>query len=391
MAGSVLIINPGSSSKKLALYRGARQVACVHVEREGNGLTASLEAAGTRSVHRLSQDVFARATDWFLGQAERAGVIRGVGDVAAIGLRIVASGEAFRRDRVIDEHYERQLRTAYERSPLHLGPALAELDHARQILPDVPIVGVSDSAFHRTLPETARRYAIPAGDAERRGLFRYGFHGISVGSVVRTLRRGLGTMPARTIVCHLGSGASVTALSRGKSVDTSMGATPMEGLIMATRAGDVDPGILLEMAAERSARQVETDLNRHSGLLALGGSDDIRELLRRERTGDARARLALDTYAYRVRKYIGAYAAALGGLDLLVFTGTIGERSAPMRKRICRDLGYLGVRIDPPKNRRVDTAFAPIGVSRTKARVFVVPTDELSEMARATHTVMTRT
>ncbi|MEX2209564.1 MAG: acetate/propionate family kinase [Patescibacteria group bacterium] len=384
MAGSVLIVNPGSSSKKLALYRGTRQVACAHIEHEGGGVTAALELAGTASTHRLSTDTFARGTDWFLRRAERAGVLRNASDVSAVGLRTVASGEAFRRHRMIDEHYERQLRTAYERSPLHLGPALAELDHARDVLPHVPVVGVSDSAFHLTLPETARRYAIPAGDAERRGLFRYGFHGISVGSVVRTVRRELGRMPARTVVCHLGSGASITALQRGKSVDTSMGATPMEGLIMATRAGDVDPGILLEMAHERSARQVETDLNRHSGLLALGGSDDIRELLKRERKGDSRAKLALDTYAYRVRKYIGAYAAVLGGLDLLVFTGTVGERSVPMRKRICRDLDYLGVRLDAARNRKTDTAFAAINAPRTKARVLVVPTDELGEMARAT-------
>ncbi|MDP9211689.1 MAG: acetate/propionate family kinase [bacterium] len=384
MAGPVLIINPGSSSKKLALYRGTRQVACAHIEHENGGVTAGLELAGTKSAHRLSTDTFAHATDWFLRQAERAGVLRGAQDVSAVGLRIVASGEAFRRHRVIDEHYERQIRTAYDRSPLHLGPALAELDHARQVLPHVPIVGVSDSAFHLTLPEHARRYAIPAGDAERRGLFRYGFHGISVGSVVRTVRRETGRMPARAIICHLGSGASITALQRGKSVDTSMGATPMEGLIMATRAGDVDPGILLEMAAERSARQVETDLNRHSGLLALGGSDDIRELLKRERKGDARAKLALDAYAYRVRKYVGAYAAVLGGLDLLVFTGTVGERSVPMRKRMCQGLDYLGIRLDATKNRRTDTAFASIGAARTKARVLVVPTDELGEMARAT-------
>ncbi|MDP4000042.1 MAG: hypothetical protein Q8Q11_01260 [bacterium] len=388
MARMILVLNPGSASKKLALYRDASLQLAAHVEYENGKIVAQLSGA-TAERFPLPADGFEHATEWFVGQARSAGVIKSRDDIDAVALRIVASGEAFRKHRVIDEHYERQIRTAYERSPLHLGPALAELEEVRKELPDVPVVGASDSAFHITLPDVARRYAIPSGDAERRGLFRYGFHGLSMQSVVRQVRRKYGRMPARTIVCHLGSGASMTALKGGKSVDTSMGATPMEGLVMSTRSGDVDPGILLEMAGERSARQVELDLNRHSGLLALGGSDDIRELVAREQKGDARAGQALDIYAYHVRKYIGAYAAVLGGLDLLVFTGTVGLRSFPIRERVCKDLGYLGVTLDKARNRRAGRG-DEINQSRRKPPVLVLETDEAAEMARSTRDALKR-
>ncbi|MDZ4247759.1 MAG: hypothetical protein U1D32_00560 [Patescibacteria group bacterium] len=388
MARMILVLNPGSASKKLALYRDASLQLAAHVEYENGKIVAQLSGA-TAERFPLPADGFEHATEWFVGQARSAGVIKSRDDIDAVALRIVASGEAFRKHRVIDEHYERQIRTAYERSPLHLGPALAELEEVRKELPDVPVVGASDSAFHITLPDVARRYATPSGDAERRGLFRYGFHGLSMQSVVRQVRRKYGRMPARTIVCHLGSGASMTALKGGKSVDTSMGATPMEGLVMSTRSGDVDPGILLEMAGERSARQVELDLNRHSGLLALGGSDDIRELVAREQKGDARAGQALDIYAYHVRKYIGAYAAVLGGLDLLVFTGTVGLRSFPIRERVCKDLGYLGVTLDKARNRRAGRG-DEINQSRRKPPVLVLETDEAAEMARSTRDALKR-
>ncbi|HEY8109021.1 MAG TPA: acetate kinase [Patescibacteria group bacterium] len=385
MARLILVLNPGSASKKLALYRDASLKLAAHAEYEDGKVVAEL--SGAVSERFPLPDGLDHVTEWFVGQARSAGVLKSREDIDAVVLRVVASGEAFRKHRVIDEHYERQLRTAYERSPLHLGPALAELDDVRKELPAAPVIGASDSAFHVTLPEVARRYAIPSGDAERRGLFRYGFHGLSLQSVVRDVRKRYGRMPARTVVCHLGSGASVTALKGGKSVDTSMGATPMEGLVMSTRSGDVDPGILLEMAAERSARQVENDLNHNAGLLALGGSGDIRELLKREQGGDKRAALALDVFAYRVRKYVGAYAAALGGLDLLVFTGTVGLRSFPMRERICADLGYLGIGLDKARNRRAGSG-DEVGKPRRKPPVLVLECDEAAEMARTARDVL---
>lgn len=389
MADLILVLNPGSASKKLALYRNTSLRLAAHVEYEDGKVVARLSGAVSERFP-LTKDGLEHATEWFIGQARSAGMLKSRDDIDAVVLRVVASGEAFRKHRVIDEHYERQIRTAYERSPLHLGPALAELDNVRSELPDVPVVGASDSAFHVTLPDVARRYAIPSGDAERRGLFRYGFHGLSLQSVVRQIRKRYGRIPARTVICHLGSGASITALRGGKSVDTSMGTTPMEGLVMSTRSGDVDPGILLEMASERSARQVELDLNRHAGLLALGGSDDIRELLAREQKGDARAGQALDIYAYRVRKYIGAYTAALGGLDLLAFTGTVGLRSYPMRQRICnKDLGYLGVTLDKARNRRAGSG-DEVNTARSKPPVLVLETDEADEMARSARDVLKR-
>ena len=228
-----------------------------------------------------------------------------------------------------------------------------------RLLPDAPAVAVFDTAFHRTLPDVAWRYALPAELSERLHLRRYGFHGLSHKYVSERLLHHLGRDPAgtRLITCHLGSGASVCALRDGKSVDTSMGLTPLEGLVMGTRSGDVDPGLLLYLLRTQGMTPDGLDdlLNHQSGLKGLAGQSDVRELEQAADAGDERATLALDIFAYRVRKYIGAYAAALGGLDALAFTGGIGEHSPPMRARICRDLEFLGLssgRRPQPKRHR---------------------------------------
>jgi len=248
-------------------------------------------------------------------------------------------------------------------------------------------VAVFDTAFHRTLPEEAWRYALPSDLADRLGLRRYGFHGISHRFVSGRLLDCLGRAPAgtRLITCHLGSGASVCALLGGASVDTSMGLTPLEGLVMGSRSGDLDPGLLLYLLRTQgmTAQQLDDLLNQDSGLKGLAGKSDVRDLEQAAGAGDARAGMALEIFAYRVRKYLGAYAAALGGLDAVAFTGGIGERGAGMRARICRGLDFLGVTLDDERNWAA-TGGAPALISADggPTPVWVIPTDEERQIAR---------
>ena len=252
-----------------------------------------------------------------------------------------------------------------------------------------------DTAFHATIPAEAHVYALPYEYHERYGVRRYGFHGISLQSVTRkadaTLGGGLAEMKA--VVAHLGNGASITALAGGRSVDTSMGLTPLEGLVMGTRPGDVDPGALLYMMRELGldAAQMDQVLNKESGLLGLSGaSNDMRDILEAATAGDERAGLALDVYCYRLRKYIGAYAAALGGLDLLVFTAGVGENSPAVRAKVCEGLGFLGIELDGEANTRACGADADIAAVGADVRVLVVATDEERVIAEETVAVVAR-
>jgi acetate kinase len=258
-----------------------------------------------------------------------------------------------------------------------------------RLLQQIPAGAVFDTAFHRTMPDVAGLYAIPRDLAERHALRRYGFHGIPHRYVSRRLLRCLGRLEAAgtlMITCHLGNGASVCADRDGKCVDTSMGLTPTEGLVMGTRSGDIDPGLVLHLmtALNLPATEVDELLNRRSGMLGLSGkSGDVRELLRAAQSGDARAELALECFAYRARKYIGAYAAALGGVDAVAFTAGIGERSPDMRQRICRGLEFLGIRLDAVANEKATGDEARrISTDGAAAQVWVVPTDEEAQIAR---------
>jgi acetate kinase len=256
----------------------------------------------------------------------------------------------------------------------------------------VPVVAVFDTAFHRTIPDVAGLYALPLEMGRERGLHRYGFHGTSYRYVSARLLQRLGR-PAtgtRLIVCHLGNGASVCAIRDGRSVDTSMGLTPLEGLVMGTRSGDVDPGLLLHLLHQEGLTPDQLDrlLNQESGLLGLGGKADVRDLQQAAASGDSRAELALDAFAYRVRKYVGAYAAVLEGLDALAFTAGIGEHSVTVRARVCQGLHWLGVRLDPGVNERPGPGEVRISAADATVQVWVIPTDEESQIARETAAVL---
>ena len=308
--------------------------------------------------------------------------------IDAVGHRVVHGGAAFTQPTRVTPEVLKILHGLGDLDPLHNPTEIAMIETGLRLLPQTPAVAVFDTAFHQTLPELAWRYALPRELSDRFGLRRYGFHGISYQYVSERLLQclGRGREGTRLIICHLGSGASVCALRDGKSVDTSMGLTPLEGLVMGTRSGDIDPGLLLylQRSAKMSAETVDDLLNHQSGLLGVAGQSDVRELEKAATGGDAHAELALELFAYRVCKYIGAYTAALEGLDAVAFCGGIGEHSASMRSRICRRLAFLGLKLDSTRNAAVGKEAAKVSAEAAAVSVWVIPTDEERQIARET-------
>lgn len=304
--------------------------------------------------------------------------------VEAVVHRIVHGGAKFTQPTLLDEPALATLTALNPLAPLHNPPALAAVEEGRALLPDVPHVAVFDTAFHVTLPTRAREYALPRDLCERLEIRRYGFHGTSHAHVMNATTAYLQQQPQqlRIISCHLGNGASVAAIEYGRSVETSMGMTPLEGLVMGTRCGDVDPGVLLriQQAGGMTAQALDQLLNKESGLQGLTGSSDLRVIEERAATGDESCRLALTLYSHRARKYVGAYAAVMGGVDVIAFTGGIGEHSALMRHRILQRLDFLGVLIDEDRNREVQVnhaaPVASIAETHSRVKILVVQADE---------------
>ena len=299
-----------------------------------------------------------------LAGGDVAAAARSAGSLDAVGHRVVHGGTRFLGPAVIDDAVRAGIAGLAPLAPLHQPPALAGIDAARAALPGLAHVASFDTAFHRTLPAGARLYALPAEWCERLGIRRYGFHGLSVAHAAPRAAEMLACDPAETrvVVCHLGGGASVTAVDRGRSVETTMGFSPLEGLVMATRSGSVDPGAILALLrAGLDPDALERMLDRESGLLGLTGTGDMREVLARAAAGDGVAEDALALYAHRVRAAIAASAAAMGGLDVLAFTGGVGERAPEVRRRAVEGLGFLGLGLDEAANAAaVDGADAPI-------------------------------
>jgi acetate kinase len=387
---NVLVLNAGSATLKFRLL-ALRDVADEQPRVLVDGLVdkwgtpeagLKLALAGAAPVR---ESVSAQSPADAAGHAIRICQPHGID---AIGHRVVHGGPRFVDPARITPQVVEAIRDVSSLAPLHNVNALEGIEAGLRLLPDLPAVACFDTAFHRTIPDVAAQYAIPRELAERHALRRYGFHGISHRYVSQRLLRCLGKSAAgtRLITCHLGNGASVTAIRDGHSSDTSMGLTPMEGLIMGTRSGDVDPGLVLHLmtALGMSAEQVDDLLNHRSGLGGLCGHSDMREIEQAATAGDRSAALALEAFAYRVRKYIGAYTAVLGGLDAVGFTGGIGEHAPAIRVMICRGLEFLGLRIDPELNGRATGGDMPTRVSPdgTAVQVWVVPTDEEGEIAR---------
>jgi acetate kinase len=380
----ILALNCGSSSIKSALIDTVSGARLLDVRiLELGSKESRLEIDGAQQKLPGNSDLAAGLQRIVVETNARAARI---GTVEAVVHRVVHGGAQFTQPTRIDEPMLNALEALNSLAPLHNPPALAAIAEARSLLPNVVHVAIFDTAFHSTLPARAREYALPRELAQRLGIRRYGFHGTSHAHVMNAAAEYLRQEPQqlRIISCHLGNGASVAAIEYGRSVETSMGMTPLEGLVMGTRCGDVDPGILL-MLQRDAEEDLDALLNKESGLQGLTGTNDMRTIEKRAAEGDEGCRLAITLYSHRVRKYIGAYAAVMGGVDVIAFTGGIGENSALMRHRILQRLEFLGAVVDEDRNRdaKVDHELPIVGIASAKARVelLVVQADEELAMA----------
>lgn len=319
------------------------------------------------------------------------GVIKSLKEIGAVGHRIVHGGEKFTRSVIIDEDVIDAIREVSDLAPLHNPANLTGILACKALMPDTPMVAVFDTAFHQTMPPKAYMYAIPWKYYDKYKIRRYGFHGTSHSFVSKEVAKYLGKKPEdlKTIVCHLGNGASVSAVQYGKCVDTSMGLTPLEGLIMGTRSGDLDPAVVDYIAGkeEISAYEVDQILNKESGVYALSGdlSSDFRDLWKAKHEGNKKAEIALEAWAYRVAKYVGAYVAAMNGVDVICFTAGVGENDWEARALVYHYLGYLGIEFDEEKNASTRGEIAEISRPGSKVKVMVFPTNEELAIAKETY------
>ncbi len=379
MSGTVLVLNSGSSSLKYQLIHPDSGESITHgiVERIGDDGGVPDHEAALRAVF-----------DLISGEGHDLDAL----NLIAVGHRVVHGGSKFYRPTVIDDAMLNTLRELSPLAPLHNPPAILGIEVARRILPDLPHIAVFDTAFFHDLPAAAATYAIDDDIARQWGIRRYGFHGTSHEFVSRQVPGFLGVAPEslNQIVLHLGNGASASAIAAGRAIDTSMGMTPMEGLVMGTRSGDVDPGIIFYLwrAAGLGDEEIESMLNRRSGMLGLSGEIDFRTIQQRIDAGDDAARLAYDVYIHRLRKYIGAYMAVLGHTDVITFTAGVGENDARVRRDALSGLSGLGVELDDHLNESPAKGARRISAQRSATTVLVIPTNEELAIAQACLTVL---
>ncbi|GAA3124226.1 acetate kinase [Planomonospora alba] len=383
----ILVLNSGSSSVKYRLLsmgeEPAKGAEAGEAVRLASGTVERIGEAGS-PVADHGQALRAVADE-----LERVGFGLDSEELIAIGHRVVHGGTAFTEPTLITDRVVEKIKKLVPLAPLHNPANVEGIQVARRLRPDLPQVGVFDTAFHCTIPEAAATYAIDRATAERYGIRRYGFHGTSHAYVSREAARLADRPDPNVIVLHLGNGASVSAVAAGRCVETSMGMTPLEGLVMGTRSGDVDPGVLVHLRREARMRTEEVDglLNRRSGLLGLCGDNDMRAVERRVAEGDPDAELALSVYCHRIRKYVGAYYAVLGTVDVIAFTAGVGENSALVRERALAGLEALGIALDPGLNA---AGKGLISADGSRVKVAVIPTDEELEIARQTLEVVSR-
>jgi len=318
------------------------------------------------------------------------GVIQNTSDVEAIGHRVVHGGEQFASTTLITDEVKAKIKELFAIAPLHNPPNLIGITVAERVFPKVKQVAVFDTAFHQTMPPLSYRFAIPKEMYFEMGIRAYGFHGTSHQYVSKKANEYLNNPNAKIITIHLGNGCSMAAIDSGKSVDTSMGLGPMGGLIMGTRAGDVDPSIIFHLINEKgfSAKEVNDILNKKSGLLGLCGYSDMRDVKQAISDGNKDARLAYDLYAYRIQKYIGTFTAVLKDLDAIVFTAGIGENDGDMREAVCKGMGYFGMELDKNKNSLQSNQSREINTSSSKVKILVIPTNEELEIGQQTYTLV---
>ena len=389
---NILVINCGSSSLKFQLINAESEEVLAKGLCERIGIDGRLTyqpAGGEKEISEKAMPTHTEAIQFVIDALtnEKTGVVKSLSEIGAVGHRIVHGGEKFASSVVITEEVKKAVEECNDLAPLHNPANLIGVEACEKLMPGTPMVAVFDTAFHQTMPEKAYMYGLPYEYYEKYKVRRYGFHGTSHSYVSKKAAEGMGKAydEVKTIVCHLGNGASVSAVLNGKSVDTSMGLTPLEGLVMGTRSGDIDPAIM-EFIAQKENLDIEgimNVLNKKSGVFGLSG-EIFRDLTGAMAEGDKKAKIALEVFAYRVAKYIGAYAAAMNGVDDIVFTAGIGENVSYVREQVCSYLGYLGVELDPDANEKFRGEQGEITKPGCKVRVFVIPTNEELAIARET-------
>ena len=393
----ILAINAGSSSVKYRLFDMDRgeEVAGGLLEKIGEPLgrmvhhiigdEGSTELIREQEIknHRVAMELISAVLT-----ESGNGVISDKSELAGIGHRVVHGGEDFQEPVLIDERVMESIRRNIPLAPVHNPVNLIAIEESKRVFPETPQIAVFDTAFHQSMPPWAFHYGLPYETYEKHRVRRYGFHGTSHAFVARAAAEYLGQplSALNLITLHLGNGASMTAVEKGRSVDTTMGMTPLEGLMMGTRCGDLDPAIHFYLAEQMglSMAEIDTLMNKKSGLKGLCGVNDMREIFEMEAAGDGRAKLALDIYTYRIKKYLGAYLAVLGTLDAIVFTGGIGENAAEIRRRSCAGLEGLGLSVDEAANARPTQGIREIQAACGPVKILVIPTNEEKEIARQT-------
>ena len=392
---NVLVINCGSSSLKFQLINAETEnvLAKGLCERIGiDGRLTYQPAGGEKEKSDLAMPTHTEAIQFVIDALtnEKTGVVKSLDEIGAVGHRLVHGGEKFASSVVITDEVKKAVEECNDLAPLHNPANLIGVAACEKLMPGTPMVAVFDTAFHQTMPEKAYMYGLPYEYYEKYKVRRYGFHGTSHSFVSKRAAEVMGKSydEVKTIVCHLGTGSSVSAVLNGKCVDTSMGLTPLEGLVMGTRSGDIDPAIM-EFIAKKENLDIEgvmEVLNKKSGVFGISGglSSDFRDLTDAMNAGDKKAKIAMDVFSYRVAKYIGSYAAAMNGVDDIVFTAGIGENDDYVREEVCKYLGYLGVDFDSEVNAGLRGKEAELTKEGSKVKVFVIPTNEELAIARET-------
>jgi len=385
-----LVVNPGSSSKKFALYQDRTAKLTAYVERSADGFEMCTTVGSTQQrCNVLDKNDYKDSLNNFLKLAVSEKHISDYATITKVAVRAVAPGTYFQEHRVVDAEYLAELAKLVTIAPLHIPHLLQEIEAIKKFLPSARILAISDSAFHKTMPAVSRQYAISTADSERFDVFRFGYHGLSVASVMRRVEK-IATRPVkRAVVCHIGSGVSVTAVVEGKSVDTTMGYAPGSGLVMGSRAGDIDPGALLVLMQAKNLKPSDAQvyLQSSGGLRALAGEADLRVLLERRSRGDAAAESAIASFVYHIQKAIGAYVAVLSGIDALIFTATASERSPALRALIVEKLAGLQITLDTDKNEACFSRDGVLSKEGSVVEVLVIKTNEADEILHASLTL----
>lgn len=386
----LIVVNSGSVSKKYALYQGEKLILSFHfeenIESDKNDYLLHLTKGNSFSKEVLIsanqyKEAFAFVVDFLIDNS----YLSDKSEIKSVVFRVVAPGAYFTFDRVIDEEFLDKLSEIKNQSPLHIEKMQKEFNQVIDVLKDTKMLAISDSRFHKNMPKVASIYALPKKMTENLEIKRFGYHGISVSSIVDKIQQEKKNVPEKMIICHLGGGSSVTALKNGETIENTMGYSPLEGIPMSTRIGNIDFGAVFSIADKLDLEMSELRdlMYNNSGMKGISGySDDIRDLLSEKETGNESAVMALEKYTYEIKKVIGSYITILGGLDLLVFTGTIGERSAPIRKMICTGLSFLGLELDENNNKMTFDSSGYINRPSSEIPIEVIYTNEVGEMVK---------